>query len=71
MGKSVTKSLNGIAAKDQSDKKFSFMTEKFDRCGLSAPAPGLLYTCIWSFVFQTSSLKPLDKSKPNFYMEAN
>ena len=57
MGKTVTKSFNGgkLAAKDYIDR-IILLVKKIDPRGLSAPAPGL----------DTSSLKRLGQSKPNF-----
>ena len=52
-----------LAVNDQIDRKCTCMFMKNIRPKLSAPVPGL-YTCTWPF-FQTFSLKPFSRSKPN------
>ena len=45
------------------DRRFMFMKKIVPR-GLSAPAPGYIH--VYCYYIQTSTLKPLGKSKPNF-----
>ena len=66
-GKNRKMSFNGkkLARNEQMDRGFMFM-KIFWAQRVVCPCPGAIYIHVYDHSIQTSSLKPLGQSKPNF-----
>ena len=66
-GKNRKMSFNGkkLARNEQMDRRFMFM-KIFWAQRVVCPCPGAIYVHVYDHNIQTSSLKPLGQSKPNF-----